>query len=204
LPPYVNTMGKDKGGTVIFEKIMAILIGSLSVGIGVNFFLAPYQLLDGGLIGIALLTHYYFGFPIGLTTIIISIPLYIYVWHYERRFFFRSIHGLLFSSFCIDLFSNIETDWELPILASAILGGVIIGLGVGLMLRYDTSTGGTDLMAQIISRKTAINVGILIFVIDGGIILSGIGIVGLPVFFYSSMTIIIVGVLTSLTSVKAG
>ncbi|PLT33714.1 hypothetical protein CUU64_11380 [Bacillus sp. V5-8f] len=186
----------------MFEKMMAILIGSLSVGIGVNFFLAPYQLLDGGLIGIALLIHYYFGFPIGLTTMLISIPLYIYVWFFERKFFFHSIHGLLFSSFCIDLFANIETDWELPVLASAILGGIIIGLGVGLMLRYDTSTGGTDLIAQIISRNTTINVGILIFIIDGCIILSGIGIVGLPVFFYSSMTIIIVGVLTSLTSVK--
>jgi uncharacterized membrane-anchored protein YitT (DUF2179 family) len=180
---------------------MAILIGSLSVGIGVNFFLAPYHLLDGGMIGISLLLHYYFGSPIGITTIIISIPLYIYVWGFARRFFFKSIHGLLISSLSIDLFSNIETGWELSIFASAILGGVIIGLGVGLMLRYETSTGGTDLLAQIISNRTAINVGVLIFLIDGCIILSGIGIVGIRSFFYSGLTIMIVGILTSLTTI---
>lgn len=180
----------------------AILIGSLAVGIGVNFFLAPYHLLDGGLIGIALLLHYYFGSPVGLSTIIISIPLYIYVWNSARKYFIHSIHGLLFSSFSIDLFSSFKTGWELPIFASAILGGVIIGLGVGLMLRYETSTGGTDLIAQIISKKTAINVGILIFIIDGCIILSGIGIVGIGAFFYSSLTITIVGILTSLTTIQ--
>ncbi|WP_370873481.1 YitT family protein [Peribacillus cavernae] len=180
------------------------MIGSLSVGIGVNFFLAPYHLLDGGLIGIALLMHYHFGSPIGLMIIIISIPLYIYVWSFERMYFVRSVHGLLFSSLCIDLFSNVETDWKLPVLVSAILGGIIIGLGVGLMLRYETSTGGTDLLAQIISSKTAINVGILILVIDGSIILSGIGIVGVRAFFYSSLTIMIVGILTSLTAGNEG
>jgi uncharacterized membrane-anchored protein YitT (DUF2179 family) len=186
----------------MLEKIAAILMGSLLLGIGINFFLAPYQLLDGGLIGIGLLAHYYFGFPVGLSMICMSIPLYIYAWCFAKKLFFHSLHGLLISSFCIDLFSETKVYWNLPISLSAIIGGILIGLGVGLMLRYETSTGGTDMLAQIISSRTALNVGVLIFILDGGIVLSGIGIVGMEIFLYSCLTIVTVGILTSITVMK--
>ncbi|WP_409304489.1 YitT family protein [Peribacillus sp. SCS-155] len=191
-------------GEYLLEKIAAILVGSLLLGIGVNFFLAPYRLMDGGLVGLGLLIHYHFGFPVGLSMICISIPLYIYAWNYGKSLFFHSLHGLLISSFCIDLFSEFKVYWELPIYISAIIGGILIGLGVGLMLRYETSTGGTDMLAQILAERTAINVGVLIFIIDGCIIISGLKIVGLNIFLYSCLTILTVGIFTSITVMKNG
>ena len=80
------------------EKAMAIFFGSLLLGIGINGFLVPHHLLDGGIIGIGLIIHYYYGWPTGLTMIILSIPLYCLAWFYDRQFFYNSLHGLIFSS----------------------------------------------------------------------------------------------------------
>jgi uncharacterized membrane-anchored protein YitT (DUF2179 family) len=72
------------------------------------------------------------------------------------------------------------------------------------MLRHETSTGGTDLLAQfIISRLTNYNVGILIFIIDGIVILCGSWIVGLDIFLYSVVVVTVVGAVTTmLTSIN--
>ncbi|MFJ7638958.1 YitT family protein [Peribacillus sp. NPDC097206] len=187
---------------MIIEKMAAIMAGSLLVGVGINFFLIPYHLLDGGMIGIGLIIHYFLGLPTGLGVILSSIPLYIYAWYYEKKLFLNSLHGLLFSSLCIDIFSEAVIDWNLPIYISAIIGGGLIGLGIGLMLRYGTSTGGTDMLAQIISRKSGLNAGMLIFFIDGCVLIVGLSVVDLTVFFYSFLTIIAVAMLTSVTVMR--
>ncbi|MGE7780834.1 YitT family protein [Peribacillus sp. NPDC097264] len=187
---------------MIIEKMAAIMAGSLLVGVGINFFLIPYHLLDGGMIGIGLIIHYFLGLPTGLGVILSSVPLYIYAWYYEKKLFLNSLHGLLFSSLCIDIFSEAVIDWNLPIYISAIIGGGLIGLGIGLMLRYGTSTGGTDMLAQIISRKSGLNAGMLIFFIDGCVLIVGLSVVDLTVFFYSFLTIIAVAMLTSVTVMR--
>ncbi|MED1470343.1 YitT family protein [Bacillus salipaludis] len=181
------------------QKILAMLIGSLLLSLGVNGFLVPYHLLDGGVIGIGLIIHYFYGWPTGLSMIILSLPLYILAWFFERRYFFYSIHGLIISSFCIDLFSFMDGKINIGILPSTIIGGILVGIGIGLMLRYETSTGGTDLLAQLLTKFTSINIGIIIFLIDGLVITSGIQVVGLEKFFYSLLTIIFVGLMTTVT-----
>ena len=77
-----------------------------------------------------------------------------------------------------------------------------MGFGIGLMLRYETSTGGTDLLAQLMTKLLPINIGALIFAIDGLVILSGLKIVGIEKFLYSFITILFVGAMTSLTVIK--
>ncbi|WP_026574387.1 YitT family protein [Bacillus sp. UNC438CL73TsuS30] len=181
------------------QKIVAMLIGSLLLSLGVNGFLVPYHLLDGGVIGIGLIIHYFYGWPTGLSMIILSLPLYILAWFFERRYFFYSLHGLIISSFCIDLFSFMDGKINIGILPSTIIGGILVGIGIGLMLRYETSTGGTDLLAQLLTKFTSINIGIIIFLIDGLVITSGIQVVGLEKFFYSLVTIIFVGLMTTVT-----
>lgn len=181
------------------QKIIAMLIGSLLLSLGVNGFLVPYHLLDGGVIGLGLIIHYFYGWPTGLCIIFLSLPLYVLAWFFERRYFFYSLHGLIISSFCIDLFSFLNGIIHLSILPSTIIGGLLVGIGIGLMLRYETSTGGTDLLAQLLTKFTSINVGIIIFLIDGLVITSGIKVVGLEKFFYSLLTIICVGIMTTIT-----
>ncbi|RSD29473.1 hypothetical protein EJA10_00675 [Mesobacillus subterraneus] len=183
-------------------KVLAVLVGSLLLGIGVNGFLVPHHLLDGGMIGLGLIMHYFYGWPTGLTILFLSIPLYFLAWFLERRYFFHSLHGLMISSLFIDLFAPVAKEWSLGILPSAIIGGLLVGCGIGLMLRHETSTGGTDLLAQLIHKFVSVNVGILIFAIDGLVILAGLNVIGLEKFTYSLLTIICVGAMTSICVIK--
>jgi uncharacterized membrane-anchored protein YitT (DUF2179 family) len=91
---------------------------------------------------------------------------------------------------------------QIGIFPSTIIGGILVGVGIGLMLRYETSTGGTDLLAQILTKFTSVNIGIIIFLIDALIITSGIHVVGLEKFFYSLLTILCVGFMTSVTVIR--
>jgi uncharacterized membrane-anchored protein YitT (DUF2179 family) len=182
----------------MFQKLGAILIGSLLIGIGINGFLVPYHLLDGGIIGIALILHYYFHIQTGLCMILLSIPLCIYAYFRERNYFYSSFHGLMVSSFFIDWLAPLRTQFSVPIIGSTIIGGLIIGVGIGIMLRYETSTGGTDLLAHIISKATPLNIGVIIFIIDGLVVTVGYKALGAESFLFSCLAILTVGFMTSL------
>lgn len=168
------------------------------LGIGINGFLVPYHLIDGGIIGVALIFHYYFNVPAGLFMVILSIPLCIYTLLREQTYFYNSLFGLIIAAVFIDLLEPLNSQLHLPILGSALLGGIFIGLGTGLMLRYKTSTGGTDLLAQFISNASTLNIGIVIFIIDGLIVTAGLSILGFVTFIFSCITILTVGIMSSL------
>jgi uncharacterized membrane-anchored protein YitT (DUF2179 family) len=183
---------------IILHKTMVIFIGSLLLGIGINGFLVPYHLIDGGIIGITLIIHYYCHLPVGLLMVVLSTPLGIYTWLREPAYFYNSVFGLFVSALFIDLLAPLKEQLQMPILLSALMGGLLIGLGTGLMLRYKTSTGGTDLLAQFVAKAFSLNIGIVIFLIDGLIVTAGLSFLGMMTFIFSCLTILTVGVTSSL------
>ncbi|WP_425323603.1 YitT family protein [Geobacillus subterraneus] len=188
---------------MVMRKIMAIVGGSVLLGIGINVFLVPHHLLDGGMIGLGLIAKYVWHVQAGLTMVILSVPLYLAAWFYYRPFFYNSLHGLLFSSWMIDVLSILRGIVTLNPLLSAIIGGMLVGAGIGLMLREETSTGGTDLLAQFIAKWTNWNVGVIIFVIDSCIISTGSLMIDSVPFIYSLVVVTVVGAVTTmLTSEK--
>ncbi|MGE7665491.1 YitT family protein [Ureibacillus composti] len=191
----------------IIKKGLSIILGSLFVAIGVNVFITPYQILDGGVIGLALILHYLYHWQIGLMLILLSIPIFMIAWFKYRSYFYNSLHGLLISSFIIDLLKPLETSlrmFQIDGVVSSILGGFFVGLGIGIMLRHDTSTGGTDLLAQFISDKTKVNVGIIIFIIDSAVVLLGGILLSTSTLLLSIITILVVGFTTSVVTIKKG
>jgi uncharacterized membrane-anchored protein YitT (DUF2179 family) len=181
-----------------FRKGLIIIIGSILISLGINYFLVPYKVLDGGIIGIGLIVNYLWGLKAGLMIIIFSIPIFFIAWFGYRDYFYNSLHGMVISSFFIDILNPIHTFFRIEAVLSSIIGGILVGLGIGLMLKYKTSTGGTDLVAQFISDKTGINVGILIFIIDAIVILSGGLLFSTETLLLSIITILFVGITTSL------
>lgn len=180
----------------MFERTIAIFLGSVLLGIGINGFIVPFHLLDGGMIGISLLVKYVWGYKVGLTIITLSIPIYLIAWKLERRYFINSIHGLLVSSLIIDLLSPLRGMFSVSVMEGSVIGGLFIGTGIGWMLRHETSTGGTDLIALFLSRWFSINVGMVIFLIDAAVILAGLYVMGEGILFYSLVTILSVGFAT--------
>ncbi|OKL36720.1 YitT family protein [Domibacillus mangrovi] len=187
------------------HKTIAIMVGSFLLGVGVNIFLVPYKLLDGGTIGIGLILHYLTGIKVGFVVIIISIPIFMLSWVYKRSYLYNSLHGMLFSSLMIDMLyplHSVGTNLYLAPLTNAVIGGIFVGSGLGLMLRFDTSIGGTDLLGQMFARYINLNPGIVIFLIDFFIVFTG------SIFFLntspflSCLTVFCVGIMSSLFSIK--
>jgi uncharacterized membrane-anchored protein YitT (DUF2179 family) len=188
---------------MIFKKSAIILTGCLLLSLGINGFLIPNKVLDGGVIGLGLICNYLWGFEAGLSILLMSIPIFALAWFKDRGYFFNSLHGLLLSSILIDIMNPVSRS--LPYIDPAIgsiAGGALVGLGIGLMLRYGTSTGGTDLLAQFIADLSGMNVGIVILLIDSLVISIGGLLVSGDTFMLSLITVLTVGLVTSLCTYR--
>ena len=129
------------GGTVIGSAIMAV---------GIASFLLPNQLSSGGFSGVATITYYLLKIPMGVMIMVLNIPLFLFAgYRLGREFFIKSLIGTVSLSIFIDILDRyppITTDRFL----ACIYGGAIIGIGTAIILKVDSSTGGTELIAHII------------------------------------------------------
>ncbi|WP_440970887.1 YitT family protein [Peribacillus frigoritolerans] len=175
------------------KKFVTLLFSSFFIGVGLNLFIIPIHLINGGIFGISLLIKYVWGIQVGHTMIMINIPIYLLSLLYDKSYFFNAILGLVFTSTIIDWLTPLNGMVHLPIITSAIIGGMTIGIGVGFMLRQHISPGGADLLALLISKTTATNPGIIIFIIDSLIVIAGIIILKDLKLMYSLITISCVG-----------
>ncbi|MGM0874151.1 MAG: YitT family protein [Bacillota bacterium] len=180
------------------KKFTVLLFSSVCIGIGLNMFILPIHIINGGIFGISLLIKYIWGIKIGHIMIFLNTPIYLIALKYDKSYFINAILGLAFTSTMIDLLMPLNGFIHLPIISSAILGGIIIGIGVGLMLRYHISPGGVDLIALLISKSKAINPGIVMFIIDTLIIIAGIILLKDFRLIYSFITISFVGLCVGL------
>jgi len=180
------------------KKLAVLLFSSVCIGIGLNTFILPLHLINGGIFGISLLIKYIWGIQVGHSMIMLNTPIYFLSLLYDKSYFINAILGLVFTSTMIDLLAPLNGLLHLPILISAILGGIIIGIGVGFMIRLHISPGGIDLLALLISKSKAINPGIVMFLIDVFIIIAGIIILKDFRLIYSIITISCVGLCVGL------
>ncbi|MCT8136545.1 YitT family protein [Anaerobacillus sp. CMMVII] len=180
------------------KKLLAILLGSFIISIGINNFFVPFHILDGGMIGLGLILHYEYGINVGVAILLLSIPIYAGAWIWYRTFFYNSIVGFVVSAIFIDLFQwlTLSPNNLSPLIAS-IVGGVLLGIGVGVMFLYDISTGGLDLLAQMIADLLKTNVGIFIFIIDLLVVIAGISVITYDELVLSAIAVAATGVTTT-------
>lgn len=186
------------------RKFCILIIGSLFIALGVDLFLIPFKVLDGGIIGLALILKYTWGMKVGLSMLLCSLPIFVLAWFQYRPIFLNSVYGLMISSFFINYLEPLQYYFlyyiELSAIVSAMIGGAGIGAGIGLMLRYETSTGGTDLLAHYLSKITILNVGFIIILMDFMIIAIGGMLISMETFLLSLITIIIGGIVTGIVA----
>ena len=126
------------------------ILGAAIMAFGVSSFLLPNQLSSGGFSGVATITYYLLNIPMGLMIMILNVPLFIFAGYKIGKYFFiKSLIGTASLSIFIDIFDKypaVTTDRFL----ACIYGGAIIGIGTAVILRVGASTGGTELIANII------------------------------------------------------
>ncbi|MEH7177755.1 YitT family protein [Neobacillus vireti] len=185
----------------MLKKLAVIGFGSTMIGIGVNGFILPFHIINGGMFGISIVFNYLWQLNIGITFVFLNIPVYLYAYKSDFNYFFYGLIGAFFSGFMIEFWFPLRDAFHLPIISSVILGGLIIGIGVGTMLRNHISPGGMDLLALLLAKWTKINVGIIGYVIDTVIIISSLLLLKEPRLLYSLLVVSIVGILaTAITS----
>lgn len=157
----------------ILKQLLFLFIGSLFVSIGITFFIVPSNIVDGGMIGVALILNYIWDVNIGFILVLLSIPVFILVWFYQSSFVYKSLVGILMTAAFINLLDLLSLELTLHSLPTAILGGLLLGTGVGIMFIYNISSDSLDLFALYLSDILKLNVGILIFIIDALVV--GVG-----------------------------
>lgn len=157
------------------EKIaeyLFVIAGAFVIAVGFNLFLFPNRVASGGVSGISTILHGLFGWNAGIVQFSFNIPLFLAgVLILGKSFGFKSLLGTLVLPFFVILTEKWEAATLDPLLG-AIFGGIVVGCGLGLVFKGKASTGGTDLLAQIITKYTGLTLGTSVLLIDGLIALS--------------------------------
>lgn len=157
-----------------------IISGSIILSLAVVGFFLPNQVITGGTAGLALLLHYITPLTIGSLIALINLPLLIVGNKYLGKMFaIRTIITILLISVFIDFFSQVINlkAFIIDTTLSAIFGGIFVGLGLALVIKGNSSAGGSTILARIISSKTEIKPGQVILIIDSIIVLSSLFII---------------------------
>ena len=184
------------------RDILFIVGGSAVTAVGIAGFITPAKLAGGGVSGISVILFHLWDLEVGLSILLLSIPLFIAgVRIFGRRYGFISLLGTILLASFTSLFGLlIGFEGFLPYsdsvdtLLSAVFGGFLCGFGMGLVLKGGANTGGTDIAAQIISRYTPIPTGTALFLVDGMVIVAGGFAFGLESALFAAITLYITSV----------
>ena len=162
-------MKKEEKASVkkILKEIIGTIVGSFIMAVGIALFLLPNQLSSGGIAGIATITYYLLKIPMGTVIMAINIPLFLFSgYKIGKAFFIKSIIGTISLSFFIDILDKIEPLTNDRFLA-CVYGGIIIGIGTAILLKENSSTGGSDLISYIAKKyNPTIRTSNIILIID--------------------------------------
>ncbi|MBW6498958.1 MAG: YitT family protein [Bacteroidales bacterium] len=161
-----------------FISYSLITLGSLIMAAGFVFFIAPNKIVPGGVYGIGIVLHHLIGIPVGLTGLAFNIPLtLIGIRILGPRFGVKTVVGFVLASVFIDGLTYIWGDVPLvpdDMLLSSIFGGVLIGFGLGLIFKSRATSGGSTIIAMIMSKYTRLPIGQTLMVVDSVIVLVGL------------------------------
>lgn len=148
-----------------------IALGCALGALAYPLFLVPNHIAPGGLTGLATVLNYLFHWPVGTTSLVMNVPLFIIGYRAMGRVFVvRSLVATVLFSVLIDVIP-LPPMTQQPMLG-ALFGGVLVGAGLGLILRGGATTGGTDMVARMIhNRFQHISVGAILFFIDCCVVL---------------------------------
>lgn len=151
------------------KSILTIIFGAAIYAFGLTYFVVPHHLFEGGATGITLITYYLFNIPISVMNLIINIPLFILAWKiFGAKTLYSSLLGTISLSIWLAIFDKIPLSFNLEgdLVIVALVAGVLLGLGLGIIFNAGGTTGGTDIVARILNKYTNISVGKLLFALD--------------------------------------
>ena len=136
-----------------------LLLGSVLAAVGLEFFLIPNNIIDGGVIGMSIIASHLTKIPVGLFTFVLNIPFLIFGYkQLGGTFVASSLFSVTVFSTCVTIFHPISALTE-DILLATVFGGIVLGIGVGLIIRYGGSLDGTEIVGIFLNKRTPFSVG---------------------------------------------
>ena len=180
----------------ILTESLGMIIGCIFMSIGLNTFFKPHTIAPGGLSGLSIVLSKISGLSVSTIMLIMGIPLIIFsIKILGKKNAIKTLIGMLLLSFCLKVtssFSQITVTND--VLLSAIIGAILLGLGLGIIFNVDGSTGGTDLIALMINKAIpSIPLSKCLTLIDGLVVVSS-GVVNknLETALYSAISLYVI------------
>lgn len=188
----------------IATDYLYIAVGSFILAFGINYFLVPMKISTGGVSGVGTVLYYFFNVPLSVTTLAINAVLFVCGYRMlKKSSIIKTLAGILFLSLFLEITEHFGTYTEDMLIAS-IFGGLLVGVGVGLTVLKDASTGGSDFAALMIHKIVPhISVATIIMILDGIVIAaSGMAFKNYTIMFYSVISLYIAGKVTDFIMVR--
>ncbi|WP_304340225.1 YitT family protein [Metaclostridioides mangenotii] len=186
----------EKRKLPILIEMTGLVMGCISMSVGINAFLKPHTIAPGGLSGLSLLFNKITGLPVSVVMMLIGVPLVILAFRIMGlKNSLKTLFGTVLFSAIVQLTDPLSRmHFTEDLILSSISGGLLVGIGLGIMFKADASTGGTDLIALILSKKfPGIKVTKFMSCLDGMIVISS-GFVNrsIETALYSGMALIVI------------
>jgi uncharacterized membrane-anchored protein YitT (DUF2179 family) len=147
-------------------EYLVVALGAFMVALAADLFLIPNKVVSGGVTGIAIILYYLVGTPVGLVVLALNVPLFLagLRWSGGLATGLRTAFAVLILSFFLDYLGPRVPHVTADPLLYTVYGGILDGLGMGLVLRFQGTTGGTDILARLARRFMGVNFGTTLLV----------------------------------------
>lgn len=143
----------------LLKRVLFIGLGAVLVSIGLEIFLIPNKIIDGGIVGVSIIFSYLTGWNLGLFLFFLNLPFFFIGYkQIGKTFALSTLLGVTVMSIGTTLLHPVDPFTEDPLLAT-VFGGIILGIGVGMVIRYGGSLDGTEIIAILVNKRTPFSVG---------------------------------------------
>ncbi|QIZ07857.1 YitT family protein [Priestia megaterium] len=150
----------------VILRTIAITIGAILMATGLEIFLVPNHVIDGGITGISIMLAHIIGWKLGIFIFVLNLP-FVYMGYKQmgKTFAFSTVYGIIVLSIFVSFFHPIPAFTD-DILLATVFGGMILGMGVGIVIRNGGALDGTEILALVITKKVPFSVGQIIMFIN--------------------------------------
>ena len=176
-----------------FVTIGSVFLGNTISALGIGGFLIPAGMMMGGATGIGLAVNHYTGLPVSAALAVLNVVLFVVgAAVLGKAFALMTIISTFYSPFILEMVQQlIPEPLTQDIMLATIIGGLLVGLGMGMVLRVGASTGGMDIPPLLLKKKAGIPVGVSMYAFDFAILAVQATFAGLERMLYSVILIII-------------
>jgi uncharacterized membrane-anchored protein YitT (DUF2179 family) len=141
------------------KKYFALTVGAVLASVALDIFMVPNNIIDGGIVGISIITSILTGLPLGALIFFLNLPfLFIGYKQIGKTFVLSTLYSVTALSIGVTILAPIPKLTH-DVLLAAVFGGIILGIGVGLIIRYGGSLDGTEIVAIILDKRTGFSIG---------------------------------------------